>query len=182
MIYFHVIRLGESLLKEPDDRLSGYKDATNDWYVIKQGSDGGVQILRVFEDIKPVNYPNHALLDTACQVIGTCIYVIGGRSVYRLVLGGHVNDPGSSKIRCLDTHNPKDGWRTSFTLPFTVSSAESAVVDDKWLYLFGGHRHKVHVPLDPWGYALNVDDNSKKQVRKMTNPGSSFFPSCFYFG
>ncbi|KAF2298430.1 hypothetical protein GH714_023561 [Hevea brasiliensis] len=82
LIYIHVLRLGESLY-ESDDVDSGYRDATNDWYLLKQtdGNNGvEIQFSRVFEDINQVNHPGPALVGADCAVIGSFIYVIGGRS------------------------------------------------------------------------------------------------------
>ncbi|KAK4265393.1 hypothetical protein QN277_026452 [Acacia crassicarpa] len=75
LIYVHVASLPE------DSEGSRSKEI---WYLIKQRSNGedvdGVQLRRVSEDIKPLNYPYSALLDPNCEVVGSCVYVIGGHS------------------------------------------------------------------------------------------------------
>ncbi|KAK4265434.1 hypothetical protein QN277_026489 [Acacia crassicarpa] len=178
LIYVHVVRLGKSFKKGVTD--SGYADATNDWYVIKQRKDGS-EMIRVFEDVDQLNHLGPALLDTCCEVIGSCIYVIGGLSVMcrrPYEIGG---DEGSGQIRFLDTRNPKDGWRTCFAFPFTLSGCESVVIDNRWLYLFGGNRRDGCFPPKPWAYAVNVDDNKaiKDRVREIAQPGNSVYAPLF---
>ncbi|KAI9125469.1 hypothetical protein K1719_002887 [Acacia pycnantha] len=179
LIYLHVLRMGEPSKEGLTD--SVYTNAANDWYVIKQRKDGS-EMTRVFEDVNHLNYPDPALLDTGCEVIGSCIYVIGGLSVmcrrpYRIA-----DDEGSREIRFLDTCNPKYGWRTCFSLPSTLSSFKSVVVDNQWLYLFGGVRHDSCFPVKPWAYAVNVDDNKAigERVRETAKPGNSVYAPVFY--
>ncbi|KAI9125866.1 hypothetical protein K1719_003284 [Acacia pycnantha] len=169
LIYLHVLRLGEPSKEGLTD--SVYTNGANDWYVIKQRKDGS-EMTRVFQDVNQLNYPDPALLDTGCEVIGSCIYVIGGLSImcrrpYRIA-----DDEGSREIRFLDTCNPKYGWRTCFTLPFTLSGSKSVLVDNQWLYLFGGNRHDGCFPRKPWAYAVNVDDNKaiEERVRDVAQP------------
>ncbi|KAF2298425.1 hypothetical protein GH714_023544 [Hevea brasiliensis] len=86
---------------------------------------------------------------------------------------------GCKEIRCLDTRNARDGWKTCFALPFAFSGGRSAVVDGRWLYLFAGNRHDGFRNPDPWGFALNVVDSNKGEVevRKIIKPHlSRFYP------
>ncbi|XP_058009857.1 uncharacterized protein LOC110652203 isoform X2 [Hevea brasiliensis] len=181
LIYIHVLRLGESLY-ESDDVDSGYRDATNDWYLLKQtdGNNGvEIQFSRVFEDINQVNHPGPALVGADCAVIGSFIYVIGGRSNVTEMYSVRCGGDGCKEIRCLDTRNARDGWKTCFALPFTFSGGRSAVVDGRWLYLFAGNRHDGFRNPDPWGFALNVVDSNKGEVevRKIIKPHlSRFYP------
>ncbi|KAI9109785.1 hypothetical protein K1719_018826 [Acacia pycnantha] len=80
LIYIHVVRLGESFNCKKGV-FSGYNDATNDWYVIKQRGEGRgdrVKMSRAFEGAGQLNNPHFALLDTDCVVIGSLLYLIGG--------------------------------------------------------------------------------------------------------
>ncbi|KAI9125765.1 hypothetical protein K1719_003183 [Acacia pycnantha] len=152
LIYVHVASL------EEDSERSRSKEI---WYLIKQRSDGddvdGVELRRVSEDIKPLNYPYSALLDPNCEVVGSCIYVIGGHS-----RGGG-----------------------------------SAVVDDRWLYIFGIDRYydprgwesysnacpfyhgDKHGCLGPWGYAVDCSKPEDEERRRrrggriIARPGDS---------
>ncbi|KAI9122783.1 hypothetical protein K1719_005672 [Acacia pycnantha] len=134
LIYVHVARFGDSLHRKKG-KFSGRYDATNDWYAIKQRSEGRgdrVKISLVFEDVGELNHPYFAPLDTAdCVVIGSRLYVIGGRCLTCDSGKYPCEYSGSAAILCLDTRYPEDGWRTCFTLPlpFTSCVARSAAVD-----------------------------------------------------
>ncbi|XP_028790680.1 uncharacterized protein LOC114746617 [Neltuma alba] len=126
------------------------------------------------EDSGQVNHPNLALVDTVCEVIGSRIYVIGGACVSCRMGHWECDYRGSAEIRCLDTRNPKDGWRTCFTLPFAGYIGLSAVVDDQWLYVFPAPHHRH--PGDPCYYAFNVDT---KEVREIPQPSNFRAAPCF---
>lgn len=161
LIYVHIARLGKS----KDDRFLG---SGNDWYLIKQGEGGdGVELTRAFEDISQPKPCSVALLDTACQVIGSRIYVIGGSSIRR-ISAGYFFDEGSNMIYFLDTHKPKDGWRTCYSFPFIHCDGVSTVVDDQWLYVLGGSHENNSRRVDLWGFAVNVDGS--REVKLITPP------------
>ncbi|KAI9123202.1 hypothetical protein K1719_006091 [Acacia pycnantha] len=97
LIYVHVARLGDSLNRKKG-MFSGYYDATNDWYVIKQRGEGRgdrVKMSRVFEGAGQLNHPHFALLNTGCVVIGSLLYVIDGKSVRRLPKPSNCTSPPS---------------------------------------------------------------------------------------
>ncbi|KAK4268576.1 hypothetical protein QN277_025209 [Acacia crassicarpa] len=171
LIYVHVERLVDSLNRKKG-MFSGCYDATNDWYVIKQRGEGRgdrVKMSRVFEDTGQLNHPDFALLDTDCVVIGSLLYVIGGCCF--LCHSGNYNCKylRSTEIRCLDTRNPEDRWRTCFTLPFKSCVDGSTVVDSQWLYLF---------PLEEtWCYGFNIED--RKSTRKLPKPSNCTSPPSF---
>ncbi|KAK4265994.1 hypothetical protein QN277_026972 [Acacia crassicarpa] len=175
LIYVHVARLGDSLNREKG-MLSGYDDATNDWYVIKQSGEGRgnrVKMSRVFEGAGQLNHPYLALLDTDCVVIGSLLYVIGGCCILcdscSYDCSYDCNYLRSTEIRCLDIHNPQDRWRACFTLPFKSCVARSIVVDRQWLYVFPFRGH--------WCYGLNIEDG--KSVLKFPKPNNCTSPPSF---
>ncbi|KAK4265982.1 hypothetical protein QN277_026960 [Acacia crassicarpa] len=164
LIYIHVARLGDSLNRKKG-MLSGYDDATNDWYVIKQSGEGrGDRVkmsrvfegaARVFEGADQLTRSHLARLETDCVVIGSLLYVIGGCCLLCDSCNDYCKYLRSTEIRCLDTRNPQDRWRTCFTLPFKLHVAGSTVVDSQWLYLF---------PLKKtWCYGCNIEDGQSVQ-------------------
>ncbi|KAK4265987.1 hypothetical protein QN277_026965 [Acacia crassicarpa] len=190
LIYIHVARLGDSLNRKKG-MFSGYDDATNDWYVIKQRGEGRgdrVQISRVFEGASRVfegagqlNRSHLALLDTDCVVIGSLLYVIGGCCLLCDSCNYNCRYLRYREIRCLDTRNPQDGWRTCFTLPFRSCVPVSTVVDSQWLYLFPFK--------ETCCYGFNIEDGKSvqtlpkpsncKSVQTLPKPSNCTSSPCF---
>ncbi|XP_017984512.1 PREDICTED: uncharacterized protein LOC108663710 isoform X4 [Theobroma cacao] len=141
---------------------------SNAWYVINQRPEGA-EIYPVFDDI-PQLYPGGALADTNCEVVDSNLYVIGGWD--------SVKHTYTNVVRCLDTRNPSNGWKTCLTLPFACCGAFSAVCGE-WMYVIGGdyQGYPIRSSRLPWGLVFNLDCKLEK-LYTLRAPGVGEFPDA----
>ncbi|KAK6228364.1 hypothetical protein SCA6_000704 [Theobroma cacao] len=141
---------------------------SNAWYVINQRPEGA-EICPVFDDI-PQLYPGGALADTNCEVVDSNLYVIGGWD--------SVKHTYTNVVRCLDTRNPSNGWKTCLTLPFACCGALSTVCGE-WMYVIGGdyQGYPIRSSRLPWGLVFNLDCKLEK-LYTLRAPGVDEFPDA----
>ncbi|WRX12095.1 hypothetical protein QQP08_004582 [Theobroma cacao] len=134
------------------------------------------------EDIKRSIYIHvHNNLDTGSQ--SNRWYVINPRpevdSILYVICGwDSVENTFSNFVRCLDTHNPSNGWKTCFTLPFDCCEALSAFCG-KWMYIIGGNYevYPTHSFPFSWGLVFNLDCKLEK-LYALRAPGIGEFPEA----
>lgn len=79
----------------------------------------GLKVGKSAQCLRTYHWRCFALRDTNCEVVGSTLWVIGGWD--------SVDNAYTNVVRCLDTRNPSEGWKTCFTFAIGCCRALSAV-------------------------------------------------------